>query len=317
MPDRITVAGAGEGALGDVVDRTTVGFGEVRRELLDECRENDADDDRSQDVPARVDGRALGQRLGRDAADGTDVGPRTRHEEEDRGQHQQGRNHRGNEEATIDRTHAGAIRGAGGHGEDADDGGDDADRGDHQREYQAELAESRLAEDQGRDEGHGVGLEEVRSHAGAVADVVAHVVGDGGGVAGVVFGDALLDLAHEVGADVGCLGEDAAADTHEHGEQRRAEAEALEHLGRLTLVDEDDDGCTEQAEADGEHAGHATGAEGDLHGLLLAGLVGGSRHAHIAAHGQPHAHVAGDSREDGTHEEEDAATDALAHRLCG
>jgi hypothetical protein len=40
-----------------------------------------------------------------------------------------------------------------------------------------------------------------------------------------------LDLADQVGADVGGLGEDAAADTHEHREQGGAEAEALEHLG--------------------------------------------------------------------------------------
>ena len=61
---------------------------------------------------------------------------------------------------------------------------------------------------------------------GAVADVVADVVRDRGGVARVVLGDALLDLADEVGADVGRLREDAAADPHEHREQRAAEAEA-------------------------------------------------------------------------------------------
>ena len=71
-----------------------------------------------------------------------------------------------------------------------------------------------------------VGLEQVGGHAGAVADVVADVVGDGRRVAGVVLGDALLDLADEVGADVGRLGEDAAADPQEQGEQRAAEPEA-------------------------------------------------------------------------------------------
>ena len=114
-------------------------------------------------------------------------------------------------------------------GEDADDRGDDADRGDQQREHHADGAEEDLTEDQRGDEGDGVGLEEVGGHAGAVADVVAHVVGDGGGVARVVLGDAGLDLADQVGADVGGLGEDAAADTHEHREQGATEAEALEH----------------------------------------------------------------------------------------
>ena len=101
--------------------------------------------------------------------------------------------------------------------------------GDDQREHQALGAERGLAEDQRGDQRDGVGLEQVGGHAGAVADVVADVVGDGRGVARVVLGDALLDLADQVGADVGGLGEDAAADTHEHGEQGGAEAEALEH----------------------------------------------------------------------------------------
>ena len=100
------------------------------------------------------------------------------------------------------------------------------------------LAERGLAEDQRGDQRHRVGLEEVGGHAGAVADVVADVVGDRGGVARVVLGDALLDLADQVGADVGGLGEDAAADPHEHGEQRGAEAEALEHGRGVALVDQ-------------------------------------------------------------------------------
>src|SRR3712207_7388001 len=56
------------------------------------------------------------------------------------------------------------------------------------------------------------GLEQVGGHAGAVADVVPHVVGDHGGVAGVVLGDRPLDLADQVGPDIGRLGEDAPAD---------------------------------------------------------------------------------------------------------
>ena len=199
------------------------------------------------------------------------------------------------------------------HGEDADDGGDDADGGDDQRVDQAEVAEGDLAQDQRRDERDGVGLEQVGRHARAVADVVADVVGDRRRVARVVLGDALLDLADEVGADVSSLGEDAAADTHEHREQRGTEAEALEHLGGVALVDEHDERGTEQAEADGEHARDAAGAERDLHRLLLtAVLAGGGGDADVAAHREPHAHVAGDRGEHRADEEEDAAADALA-----
>ena len=125
------------------------------------------------------------------------------------------------------------------------------------------VPERGLAEHQRGDQGHGVGLEQVSGHPGAVADVVTDVVGDGRGVARVVLGDALLDLADQVGADVGGLGEDAAADAHEHGEQRGAKAEALEHLRGVLVEDQRDDARAEQAEPDGEHADDAAGAEGD------------------------------------------------------
>ena len=107
---------------------------------------------------------------------------------------------------------------------------------------EADRLEGGVAEDERGDEGDLVGLEQVGGHAGAVADVVAHVVGDGGRVAGVVLGDAGLDLADQVGADVGRLGEDAAADPHEQGQQRAAEAEADQDGGGGVLGQHDDDG---------------------------------------------------------------------------
>ena len=119
---------------------------------------------------------------------------------------------------------------------DTDDRTDDADGADDQRQQQALGAEGGLAEDERRDQRDRVGLEQVGGHAGAVADVVADVVRDGRGVARVVLGDAGLDLADQVGADVRGLGEDATADTHEHGEQGATEAEALEH-GRSVVVE--------------------------------------------------------------------------------
>ena len=63
-----------------------------------------------------------------------------------------------------------------------------------------------------------------------------------------------LDLAHQVGADVGRLGEDAAADPHEQGDERGPEPEADEDGGGGVLEEEDDDRGPEEAEADAEHA---------------------------------------------------------------
>ena len=143
--------------------------------------------------------------------------------------------------------HGVAVLGAGPHDEHADDRGEDPDGRDDQREqhrrgrvacgWSVKAEYPRISDD---DDGDLVGLEEVGRHAGAVADVVADVVGDGGRVAGVVLGDARLDLAHQVGPDVGRLGEDAAADPHEQGEQRGAEGEADQHGGGRVLEDQDD-----------------------------------------------------------------------------
>ena len=61
-------------------------------------------------------------------------------------------------------------------------------------------------------------------------------VGDDGRVARIVLGDAGLDLAHQVGADVGGLGVDAAAELGEERHEGGAEAVADDEqrdLGRL------------------------------------------------------------------------------------
>src|SRR3546814_10778889 len=63
---------------------------------------------------------------------------------------------------------------------------------------------------------HHIGFEKIGRHAGTIADIVADIVGDGRGVARIVFGASGLDLAHQVGADVGGLGKDAAARSEEH-----------------------------------------------------------------------------------------------------
>src|SRR4029077_20759941 len=105
-----------------------------------------------------------------------------------------------------------------------------ADGPDQQREDDPLVAEAGIAQDHGCDDGDLVALEDVGGHAGTVADVVADIVGDGGGVARVVLGDAGLDLADQVGADVGRLGIDAAADSHEQGQQGAPESEAQKNF---------------------------------------------------------------------------------------
>ena len=196
--------------------------------------------------------------------------------------------------------------------------GDDGPHGrDDEREHEPLLAERRLAQDQRGDQGHGVGLEEVRRHARAVAHVVADVVRDGGRVARVVLRDALLDLADQVGAHVGRLGEDAAADAHEHGEQRGTEAEALEHRGRVRPVDQDDRRGAEQAEAHDAHADEPAGPERDARALgTPTWLRRGSRDPDVRPRREPHAQVPDRGRETGPDQEEDrpAELDAAVAR---
>jgi hypothetical protein len=151
-------------------------------------------------------------------------------------------------EPAVDRRHRRLVLVRRAHHVDADDRRDHADGAGDDREDQAERrvqadrVERRDAEDDRGDERDLVALEQVGRHARAVADVVADVVGDRRGVARVVLGDARLDLADEVGADVGGLREDASTDPEEEREQRPSEAEADEDRRRRVLEDQDEIG---------------------------------------------------------------------------
>ena len=87
-------------------------------------------------------------------------------------------------------------------------------------------AESRRSENR-----TAVGFVKVRTHTGDVADVVAHVVRDGGGIARVVFRDSGFDFADEVRADVRRLRVNTAADAREQRLRRSTHAEG-QHRGR-------------------------------------------------------------------------------------
>ena len=146
------------------------------------------------------------------------------------------------------------------------------------------------------DRGHRVGLEQVGSHASTIADVVADVVRDGRRVARIVLGNAGLDLADQVTADVRTLGEDAAAETSEDRDQRSAEAERNQRVdhgagirskthraGQNRVVDRD----AEQRETGDEHAGDRAGLEREFKSAgqradrsLCGAHVGADRNIH-------------------------------------
>ena len=108
------------------------------------------------------------------------------------GEDEQRRQHAGQDQALVER--ALDVAGRRLDRERADDRGDDRDAAEHEREeHDGALVLAAERQHAEQHHGHGgdrVGLEQVRRHAGAVADVVADVVGDHGRVARVVLGDA-------------------------------------------------------------------------------------------------------------------------------
>ena len=194
---------------------------------------------------------------------------------------------------------------------DADHGGQDRDAAERERvEGQVPERECRPQQHH-RDRGDRVGLEQVGRHAGAVADVVADVVGDHGRVARVVLRDPGLDLADEVGTDIGRLREDAAAEAGEHRDQRAAEGEADQVVDRRLLAVVEDDGedpvvarDAQESETDDEQSRDRAGLEGDVEcGAQAAlGRLGG---ADVRAHGDVHADEPRRSGEDRADREAD------------
>ncbi len=189
----------------------------------------------------------------------------------------------------------------------ADDRRENREAADRERE-EPEMLAGRCSAAGDAEQHHGdrsdrVRLEQVGGHAGAVADVVADVVGDHGRVARVVLRDSRLELADEVGADVGRLREDAAAETREDRDERAAERETEQVLDRrVRRVAEPVRqrpvvaGDAEQAEADDEEPGDRARAERDVERRREA-RAGSLGRADVRAHGDVHADEAGRRRE--------------------
>src|SRR5699024_6621140 len=82
-----------------------------------------------------------------------------------------------------------------------------------------------------RYDGTHIGLEQVSTHAGYVAHVIAHVVGNYGRISRVILRDAALYFADQVSAHVSRLGVDTAAHTGEQCDGRRSQAETGQNVG--------------------------------------------------------------------------------------
>ena len=156
-----------------------------------------------------------------------------------------------------------------------------------------------------RHDGDGIGFKKVRRHAGAVADVVADVVGNRCRIARIVFGYAGFDLADKIATDVGALREDAAAETGEDRNQRGAETERDERVddvaatglqAKVPCEEGVVGGDAEKRQTGDQHAGNRTGLEGDVETLAERHRRSLSR-PHVGAHRHVHADVAGEARQ--------------------
>ena len=135
-------------------------------------------------------------------------------------------------------------------GHQTDDDGDQREA--HRRELGAHL---RQAGGQDAEQGRGgsggdgdsgddradVRLEDIGAHARYIADIVADIVGNAGGIARIVFGHVFLDLADQVGTDVGGLGEDAAAHARKQRDRRGAHGKAVDGSGLAEVTPDPED----------------------------------------------------------------------------
>jgi hypothetical protein len=177
-----------------------------------------------------------------------------------------------------------------------------------ERQQHQQVAQRRREEDRGeqhrRDHGDRVGFEQIGCHAGAVADIVADIVGDDRRVARIVLRDPRLDLADEVGPDIGALGKDAAAEPGEDRDQRGAEAQPHHRFedraqiiaGHHRAQDEIIAADAEDPQPDHQHPGDRAGLEGDVETGAQA-AARGLRGPYIGAHRYVHADIAGGARQ--------------------
>ncbi len=129
-----------------------------------------------------------------------------------------------------------------------------------------------------RDAGHAIGFKSVRGRAHGIAGVVAGAVRNHAGVARIVFLD-LENNFHQVGADVGNFGEDAAGDAQRGGAERFADGEADKaRPGVIAGNEQQNNQHHQQLDTDEHHAyAHSRFQRNVVDGIGLAAQTGERR----------------------------------------
>ncbi len=162
-----------------------------------------------------------------------------------------------------------------------------------------------------RDAGDSISFEAVGAGADRIAGIVAGAIGNDAGIARVVFLD-LEDDLHQVGADIGDLGEDAARDAQRRGAQRFADGKADEAGARVVAGNEEkNEQHHHKLDADEHHADAHAGIQRnfvDRIGLAAETGKGGARIGkRVYANAEPgHAIAAGNSQHAEEENDEDA-----------
>ena len=187
--------------------------------------------------------------------------------------------------------------------EASDDAGCKTQSCQKQREYGARRLEIDNAQGQCRYQRTYIGLEQVRAHAGHVADIVTDVIRDNRRVSRVILRDARLNLTDQVGTDIGCLRIDTAAHTGKQCDGRCTQAEARKHIH--VAGDQVDHADAQHAEACHAHTHDRTacecGGQGSIH-TVLSRRIGG---ADIRLNRNGHAEIAGQRGEQGAEHKAD------------
>jgi len=137
------------------------------------------------------------------------------------------------------------------------------------------------------------GVKDVGAHACHITHVVAHVVGDHGGVPRVILGQAELDLAHQVSADIGGFGIDAAAGLGQKSQGAGPKAKAEHHRG--VVEDHKEQGHAYEGGAHYRKPHDGAGVERHRESLLEA-RARSPGDTSVGAGGNIHARVAGRRR---------------------
>jgi len=144
--------------------------------------------------------------------------------------------------------------------------------------------------------------EEIGSHTGDVTNIVTDVVSDGGGVARIVFGEAVDNLTSEISTDIGGLGVDTTTDATEHSNGRTTETETSDDLeeglgigfdGELQADELNEDVKAEEGETAKGVTHDATSAEGGVEGVSpLIDTHSRDGGTSVGVHSDLHANVA-------------------------